>query len=128
MPLIPNSPEDDEAYAALERAALAYINHYHEGLTEDRRTKVTINVIVLANVNHIDIDVEVGLSEKPAAEIPWTVREHLDVERGLALSNKDAIAKLGLPRTPDGTINNCAVANGEPSSECQMCEGACPDA
>ena len=30
-------------------------------------------------------------------------------------------------RTPDGTINNCALANGEPEAECQMCGGACPD-
>lgn len=35
----------------------------------------------------------------------------------------------GLPieRTPLGSINNCAVANGAEMSECQMCSGRCPD-
>ena len=32
-----------------------------------------------------------------------------------------------LPRTPDGDINNCALANGETSDTCQMCKGDCPD-
>lgn len=32
-----------------------------------------------------------------------------------------------LPRCPDGTINNCALANGHSESECQMCDGRCPD-
>lgn len=30
-------------------------------------------------------------------------------------------------RTPDGHINNCAVANGHPEGSCQICEGNCPD-
>ena len=30
-------------------------------------------------------------------------------------------------RTPDGTINNCALANGDEESNCQMCRNACPD-
>jgi hypothetical protein len=30
-------------------------------------------------------------------------------------------------RTPDGHINNCALANGEEEKDCQICEGACPD-
>jgi hypothetical protein len=29
-------------------------------------------------------------------------------------------------RTPDGTINNCALANGEAEKDCQICIG-CPD-
>jgi len=33
-----------------------------------------------------------------------------------------------LPRSAQGTINNCAVANGHPASECQVCNGTCPDA
>lgn len=31
------------------------------------------------------------------------------------------------PRTPDGHINNCALACGYPQKECQMCKGECPD-
>lgn len=30
-------------------------------------------------------------------------------------------------RTPDGDIDNCAVANGEPEEGCQICKGTCPD-
>lgn len=32
-----------------------------------------------------------------------------------------------LPRTPAGLINNCAIANGASSAECQVCGGNCPD-
>lgn len=30
-------------------------------------------------------------------------------------------------RTPSGTINNCAAANGEVESSCQVCGGFCPE-
>jgi len=30
-------------------------------------------------------------------------------------------------RTPDGHINNCAVANGDDEKDCQVCSGVCPD-
>ena len=30
-------------------------------------------------------------------------------------------------RTPQGTINNCSLANGDDESNCQICEGNCPD-
>lgn len=30
-------------------------------------------------------------------------------------------------RAPDGHINNCAVANGDPMADCQICNGTCPD-
>lgn len=30
-------------------------------------------------------------------------------------------------RTPEGHINNCALANDEPESTCQVCCGRCPD-
>jgi hypothetical protein len=30
-------------------------------------------------------------------------------------------------RTPDGQINNCAMAHGLPESDCQVCDGTCPD-
>jgi hypothetical protein len=30
-------------------------------------------------------------------------------------------------RCPNGAIDNCAMANGEPYDTCQMCLGACPD-
>jgi hypothetical protein len=33
----------------------------------------------------------------------------------------------GFERTPDGHINNCALANGELESACQICKGTCPD-
>lgn len=34
-----------------------------------------------------------------------------------------------VPRAPDGTINNCALACGQPIASCQMCQnGKCPDA
>lgn len=32
-----------------------------------------------------------------------------------------------LERTSDGDINNCALANGDEESGCQMCLGSCPD-
>jgi hypothetical protein len=32
-----------------------------------------------------------------------------------------------LERTPEGDINNCALANFVEESECQMCLGTCPD-
>jgi hypothetical protein len=34
---------------------------------------------------------------------------------------------LELERTPDGHINNCALANHDEERNCQMCPGACPD-
>jgi hypothetical protein len=30
-------------------------------------------------------------------------------------------------RTPDGAINNCALANGDTEANCQICSGSCPD-
>lgn len=30
-------------------------------------------------------------------------------------------------RTPDGHVNNCALANGDSMSNCQVCAGRCPD-
>jgi len=35
--------------------------------------------------------------------------------------------RIPLPRTPEGTINNCALANGADEELCQMCVGGCPD-
>lgn len=32
-----------------------------------------------------------------------------------------------LPRTSDGFINNCALANDDHEENCQMCGGRCPD-
>jgi hypothetical protein len=37
------------------------------------------------------------------------------------------LKSTSLERTPNGHINNCAIANGSPQSECQMCAGDCPD-
>lgn len=36
-------------------------------------------------------------------------------------------AGLPIERTPAGTINNCALANGFAVRECQLCGGRCPD-
>jgi hypothetical protein len=30
-------------------------------------------------------------------------------------------------RTPDGHIDNCSLADGEPEERCQVCKGQCPD-
>lgn len=30
-------------------------------------------------------------------------------------------------RDPDGSINNCSLANGDEECTCQVCEGHCPD-
>lgn len=39
-----------------------------------------------------------------------------------------AVAGDHLPgRTPDGSINNCALANGDVEENCQMCRNRCPD-
>lgn len=42
-----------------------------------------------------------------------------------------AMERAGVPptmvRTPDGAINNCAIAAGYDERECQVCGGACPD-
>ncbi len=35
--------------------------------------------------------------------------------------------EVELERTPDGDINNCALANFCEESECQVCHGTCPD-
>lgn len=32
-----------------------------------------------------------------------------------------------IERTTDGKINNCAIENGAPESECQICGGTCLD-
>ena len=33
----------------------------------------------------------------------------------------------GLPRGPDGRIDDCAIANGDEERDCRVCPGACPD-
>jgi hypothetical protein len=30
-------------------------------------------------------------------------------------------------RTPDGSINNCSLANSADEKTCQICKGTCPD-
>lgn len=37
------------------------------------------------------------------------------------------VDRVNLPRTPNGKINNCNLAHGDPMDECQMCLGKCPD-
>jgi hypothetical protein len=37
------------------------------------------------------------------------------------------VRDLGVERTPDGHINNCALANGDEEKNCQICSGRCPD-
>ena len=34
---------------------------------------------------------------------------------------------IDLERTPDGDINNCALANLDEETNCQVCHGTCPD-
>lgn len=34
---------------------------------------------------------------------------------------------MTIERTSDGSINNCALANGDVLTNCQMCQNACPD-
>ena len=59
-----------------------------------------------------------------------------DRERDLARNAAKGAAQSDLPqrpgappwvRGPDGKPDNCAIANGAPESECQMCAGSCPD-
>lgn len=49
------------------------------------------------------------------------LRKRGDVER------EQAMGTAPLQRTPEGHINNCAVANGAVESSCQVCGGRCPD-
>jgi len=54
--------------------------------------------------------------------------EHPQAERGYTPSKPFLLhAYQELERTPDGDINNCALANLGDESECQMCPAACPD-
>lgn len=43
----------------------------------------------------------------------------------------DGLMRAGIDpkriRTPEGTINNCALANGDYETNCQVCKGNCPD-
>lgn len=60
--------------------------------------------------------------------------KYLGQEIRLTVASTEMIAKMQaivdeqeLPRTPSGTINNCALACGYPEAECQMCPNKCPD-
>lgn len=68
-------------------------------------------------------------------ELDARVGAHVDAESIAADARvADAIsddARAGanylLPRTPEGRINNCALANGDEERNCQACGGRCPD-
>lgn len=47
---------------------------------------------------------------------------------GMTIRRRAKVVGQGLPRTPEGAINNCSLANGEPEADCQVCKGVCPDA
>jgi site-specific DNA-methyltransferase (adenine-specific) len=50
------------------------------------------------------------------------------VKNRAAQEARDAAeASNGYERTPEGTINNCSLANLAVEGECQICCGACPD-
>jgi len=75
----------------------------------------------------LDIDVE---SPSPAPARPVRRRISLGNPSGAPLrAGFDGLSAvvLAVQRAPDGAINNCAIANGEPESDCQMCPGKCPD-
>ena len=59
----------------------------------------------------------------PAHLVYAALRELLGIARAPTASELDE----PLVRTPDGHINNCALAVGDVESNCQMCRGRCPD-
>lgn len=49
-------------------------------------------------------------------------------EQRISLSVPNVTGRLHFVRTPDGHINNCALANGENEESCQICPNhQCPD-
>jgi len=58
-----------------------------------------------------------------------SVRNGVDVDSWLDASQVKFLQN-NLERTPEGSVNNCAVANGYEQAECQVCHGratGCPD-
>jgi hypothetical protein len=46
---------------------------------------------------------------------------------GRDATGQEEVESSSLPRTPDGHINNCALASGYTMDTCQMCLNDCPD-
>ena len=55
------------------------------------------------------------------------LHRHDDACATVGKSDELEIIVSDLPRTPDGDINNCALANGVEEKDCQMCQERCPD-
>lgn len=56
----------------------------------------------------------------------YSVRNQVAVDAWLDASQVKFLQN-NLERTPDGYVNNCAIANGHEAEECQVCGGTCPD-
>lgn len=73
-------------------------------------------------------------SEASGTRVPLSESEKIRRSGTYGLSEEDRAERQAieaeaplLPRTPEGDINNCAIANGESESTCQMCRASCPD-
>lgn len=59
-----------------------------------------------------------------SSEGPWLSEGYVAMSIKLLAGTYE---RARFERTPEGHINNCALANGAPENECQICCGKCPD-
>lgn len=73
------------------------------------------------------------VKELASALCHYANADWIEGERDPAELARTTLEELGLlvhddlPRTPEGHINNCALANSDKESNCQICAGQCPD-
>ncbi len=64
---------------------------------------------------------------RPDGPADWSIPSDATVASIREAEDARILKVLSLERTPDGHINNCALANGDSEENCQMCDGQCPD-
>ena len=86
-----------------------------------------------AGERHVRLDerIMVGVMKDGTALAQWQ-SESGDAHRVKVQIKNDPTMRKGpkgyrFERTPDGHINNCSLAHGEPEKDCQICNGHCPD-
>lgn len=132
--------ERGEVYDAKTELGLRrYMQHYGLGVPRrpvgDRAELVGVKTSALGRCTldkQPGVDVRVGRVFPLGGGLQAYVVSTTDTTFDVLVPNVDAGRGLafslgGHLRTPDGRIDNCAEAVGFDASECQVCQGSCPD-
>lgn len=109
------SGHDDTCGTSIGKEAEAYAETI-DGVREALGQEATHYLIIAGDVQEL-----VEAVERSSEDGGVAAREKL-----LEFRERGKIQKT-LSRTPDGFINNCALANSDEEKNCQMCAGQCPD-